>query len=277
MGNVARPIGGVRAGLLQGMLAPIPAAVDSTSQLADDFLGRVGRTATFVQQMNLGSIDEVYRGLRRTRSMHRRVVGTSPTGIDFDATDVDLQAWVSMTVTDSLLVVNQRFGPRRLTQAEADRFVWEQSVHGALLDERVDLDAIFDADGLLAAVLSGHEVLPSVADGRLPTTVDELRSGLLQFTPKLTRTPLVAGLVDGGLQETRSLPDWQQPLVRALVTAALSTLRDEWYEIAAPDRPRPNERTVGLATQTVLTPLQAVYGRGTPVEVAHRRARSGGA
>jgi len=275
MSHAARPIGGTRAALLQAMLAPVPAAVESTGGFANDLLGRISRTARFVQQMNLGSIDEVYRGLRRVRAMHRGVQGTSPDGIDFDATDVDLQAWVSMTFTDSLLVANQRFGARRLGRSEADRFVWEQSLHGALLDERVDIDAMFDDRARLAAVLSGEELLPSIADRRLPTTVSELRAGLASYTPQLSRTPLAAGLVDGTLEETRALPRWQQPLVGALVTVALSTLPDEWYEIAAPNRARPNEQWVALTTQALLTPLQAVFGRGRPVEVAYRRVRSG--
>ena len=274
MRNVARPIGGTRAALLQAMLAPVPAAVDSTAGFADDFLGRVNRTAGFVQQMNLGSLDEVYRGLRRVRAMHRHVQGTSPDGIDFDATDVDLQAWVSMTFTDSLLVANQQFGARRLSRCEADRFVWEQSLHGALLDERVDLDAVFTDPARLDAVLSGEEILPSMADGRLPSTVDGLRSGLASFTSKLSRTRLVASLVDGTVEEAKALPRWQQPLVGMLVTVALSTLPDDWYVIAAPNRRKPNELQVALTTQAVLSPLQAVFGRGQPVEVAYRRVRS---
>jgi len=275
MSNVARPIGGTRAALLQAMLAPVPAAVESAAGFADDFLGRVSRTTRFIQQMNLGSLNEVYRGLRRVRAMHRPIQGTSPDGIGFDATDVDLQAWVSMTFTDSLLIANQRFGARRLGQPEADRFVWEQSLHGALLDERVDLDAMFDDPARLAAVLSGEELLPSIADGRLPTTASELHARLASYTPQLSRTALAAGIVEGTLEEPSALPRWQQRLVGAMVTVALSTLPDEWYEIAAPNRPRPNERRVALTTQALLTPLQAVFGRGTPVEVAYRRVQSG--
>jgi len=277
MSNAARPLGGTRAGLMQAMLAPVPAAVESTAGFANDLLGRISRTSRFVQQMNLGSIDEVYRGLRRVRAMHRGVQGTSPDGIDFDATDVDLQAWVSMTFTDSLLVANQRFGRRRLDRSEADRFVWEQSLHGALLDERVDLDAIFDDPVRLAAVLSGEELLPSIFDGRLPTTVSEMRAKLASYTSQLSTTPVVTGLVDGTLEERKALPRWQQPLIDAFVTVALSTLPDELYEIAAPNRARPNERRIALTTQALLTPLQAAYGRGRPVEVAYRRVRTGAA
>jgi len=275
MANVARPIAGSRAAILQAMLASIPAATDSTGGFAHDFLGRVNRTATFVQQMNLGSIDEVYKGLRRVRAMHRQVAGTSPDGIEFDATDVDVQAWVAMTFTDSLLVPNQRFGARALSGPEADRFVREQSTHGALLDERVDLDAIFDDPRRVAALRAGEEPLPSLTDGRLPATVDELRAKLAAFTPQLTTTPLARGIVDGTLEETRTLPQWQQILIRGLVAVALSTLPDEWYEIAAPGRPRPNDRLVASVAQCTLTPLQAVFGHGVPVEVARARTQAG--
>ena len=275
MANVARPIAGSRSAILQAMLAPIPAATDSTGGFARDFLGRVNRTASFVQQMNLGSIDEVYKGLRRVRAVHRQVTGTSPDGVEFDATDVDVQAWVSMTFTESLLVANQRFGARALSGPEADRFVREQSTHGALLDERVDLDAVFDDPRRVAALRAGDEPLPSLADGRLPVTVDELRAKLTAFTPQLTTTPLVQGIVAGTREETARLPRWQQTMIRGLVAVSLSTLPDEWYEIAAPGRHRPDDRLVAAIALCALTPLQAVFGQGAPVDVARARTQAG--
>src|SRR5690606_25184234 len=122
--------------------APILTATDHTGTFASDFAGRVARTGAFVQRQNLGSMDEVFRSARRVRAMHRVVKGHA-NGLDFDASDPHQQAWVSMTLTESYLVMGERYGATRLSPARADRFVREQSTHGALLDPRVDLDEVF--------------------------------------------------------------------------------------------------------------------------------------
>src|SRR3546814_2294805 len=107
-----------------------------------DFAGRVARTGAFVQKQNLGSMDEVYRSARRVRSMHSVVNGFARDGLDFDADDPHQQAWVSMTLNDSILLMAERYGSGRLSTERAAQFVREQSTHGALLDPRGALDAI---------------------------------------------------------------------------------------------------------------------------------------
>src|SRR3546814_15448489 len=90
-------------------------------------------------------MDEVYRSARRVRSMHSVVNGFARDGLDFDADDPHQQAWVSMTLTDSILVMAERYGSGRLSTERADQFVKEQSTHRALPDPRVDLHATFRA------------------------------------------------------------------------------------------------------------------------------------
>ena len=168
VGQPSQLLAGLRAALLQALSAPVPTATDSTGAFYEDFGGRVARTGAFVQQQNLGSMHEVFASARRVRAMHRTVRGTAKDGLDFDAGDTHQQAWVSMTMTDSILVMADRYG-HGLRGADADRFVLEQSTHGALLDPRVDLDAVFDdpsvAPGPNAAGLpfrrSGTESYPT--------------------------------------------------------------------------------------------------------------------
>jgi uncharacterized protein (DUF2236 family) len=61
------------------------------------------------------------------------VSGTSHRGLAYDATMPELAAWVHNTLTESFLVSYRDFGPG-LTEAEADRFVVEQSQVGAMLE-----------------------------------------------------------------------------------------------------------------------------------------------
>src|SRR3546814_15076921 len=97
-----------------------------------DFAGRVARTGAFVQKQNLGSMDEVYRSARRVRSMHRVVNGFARDGLDFDADDPHQQARGSMTLTDSILVMAERYGSGRLRTERADQFVQRHSPPGPL-------------------------------------------------------------------------------------------------------------------------------------------------
>ncbi|MEZ5238325.1 MAG: oxygenase MpaB family protein [Microthrixaceae bacterium] len=136
VGQPSQALAGLRAALLQTLSVPIPTATHSTGKFYDDFLGRVSRTGAFVQAQNLGSLDEVHRSARRVRAMHRGVAGVGRDGTRFDATDPHQTAWVSMTLTDSFLVMTERFGRGRIARSRADAFVREQSRHAALLDPR---------------------------------------------------------------------------------------------------------------------------------------------
>ena len=61
MGHPSAALAGLRAALLQALSAPIPTATHSTGTFERDFMGRVGRTGVFVQQQNLGLIEERLR------------------------------------------------------------------------------------------------------------------------------------------------------------------------------------------------------------------------
>ena len=75
---------------------------------------------------------EVEKAVDRVRAAHRGVSGTSHRGLAYDAAMPELAAWVHNTLTESFLVSYREFG-LELTEAEADRFVVEQSQVGAML------------------------------------------------------------------------------------------------------------------------------------------------
>jgi uncharacterized protein (DUF2236 family) len=75
----------------------------------------------------------VEAAVRAVRRAHRPVHGRSERDVAYDANDGELAAWVHNVLTDSFLAAFQAYGPRRLSPAEADRFVDEQSRIGALL------------------------------------------------------------------------------------------------------------------------------------------------
>lgn len=270
VGQPVQPLAGLRAALLQGLSAPILSAIDWTGTFADDFAGRVARTGAFVQQQNLGSMEEVHRSARRVRAMHRTVRGTAADGTAFDAGDPHQQAWVSMTLTDSIMVIAERYGRGRLSPERADRFVREQSTHGALLDPRVDLDDIFADPGRRAALQAGELPLPLIEEGELPTTVAELRDLMRGWTTELAVTDRTRRLLDATVRLS-GVPQPQRSVLRPFVLATLATIPDRWHDLLAPHQDRLEEHLAAQVVQTPLAMLTLLFGHSTAVDVAHGR------
>lgn len=271
VGQACQALAGLRAALLQTLSVPIPTATDSTGAFYEDFLGRVARTGAFVQAQNLGSMDEVHRSARRVRAMHRRVKGVGRDGTRFDATDPHQTAWVSMTLTDSFLVMTKHFGSGRLSREQLDAFVREQSTHAALLDHRVDLDELFADDDLRAALQAGELSLPLIDEGELPVTFVGLRARLHDWTDELSVSPLTRTLLDAtvGLE---TLGEPARAVARPFMLATLATMPDEWHDLVAPGSNRLVEHAAAAAVQYPLAMLQGVLGELPAVRVARRRA-----
>lgn len=274
VGQPAQMLAGLRAALLQSLAAPIPTATHSTGAFYKDFMGRVARTGVFVTQQNLGSMDEVHASARKVRAMHRVVKGTWQDGVEFDASDPHLQAWVSMTLTDSMLVTTERFGTGRLSRAKADQFVREQSTHGALLDPRVDLGAIFADPEQRGALRRGELDLPLIDEGELPTTRRDLRDRMHAWTSELRVTDLTRQLIDGTVQLTE-LDSRRRSILRPFVLATLSTVPDEWHDLLAPGQNRVEEFVAAQAIQGPFALLYALMAPSPSLERARARVAAG--
>ena len=270
VGQPAQALAGLRAALLQTLSVPIPTATDSTGKFYEDFLGRVGRTGAYVQAQNLGSMDEVFRSARRVRAMHRTVRGVGADGTRFDATDLHQTAWVSMTLTESFLVMTRRFGRGRLSRSRADAFVREQSTHAALLDHRIDLDEIFSDPDQRAALQAGTLPLPLIEDGELPTTMSELRARMDDWTSELSVSPLTRRLLDATVQ-LEGLDERARSIGRPFMLATLSTMPDAWHDLVAPGSNRLVERLAAEAVQYPLAMMLGVLGELPVVDAARAR------
>jgi uncharacterized protein (DUF2236 family) len=274
VGHVSVALAGLRAALLQTLSLPVPTAVDSTGTFYDDFMGRVGRTGAFVQAQNLGSLDEVHRTARRVRAVHRRISGVGRGGVAYDATDPHQTAWVSMTLTESFLVVTERFGLGRLGRADADAFVRQQSTHAALLDTRVDLDDVFADPDQRSALQAGTLPLPLIENGELPTTRAGLHAAVRAWDDELSVNRLTRSLLDG----TVGLVGVDGPahhVGRAFVLATLSTLSEHAHDLVAPASNRLLERAAADAVQLPLATLHALIGELPSARAARARAAAG--
>lgn len=274
VGDVSQALAGLRAALLQTLSVPIPTATHSTGMFYDDFLGRVGRTGAFVQAQNLGSMHEVQRSARRVRAMHRVVRGLGADGTEFDATDPHQTAWVSMTLTESFLVMIERFGRGPLRGAAADEFVRQQSTHAALLDQRVDLDSIFADPDQRAALQAGELPLPLIEEGELPTSWRQLRDLMDAWTDELSVSRLTRRLLDAtvGLE---GADERVRRVAQPFMLATLSTMPDEWHDLVAPGSNRVVEQLCAEAVQYPLAAVQAAIGEVPAVRAARSRVAAG--
>lgn len=134
IGDAAAFVGGIRALLIQTAHPEVSAGVEQHSRYRDDPLGRLSRTSVYVTETTYGSMPEVQAAVQTVRVAHKPVTGRSERDKPYSAANPQMAAWVHNVLTDSFLAAYQAFGPRRLTAAEADRFVEEQTRIGALLD-----------------------------------------------------------------------------------------------------------------------------------------------
>lgn len=134
IGDPTAFVGGIRALLVQTAHPEVVAGVEQHSRYRDDPLGRLTRTAVYVTETTYGAMAEVEAAVATVRTAHRPVHGRSERDRPYSAGQPEMAAWVHNVLTDSFLTAYQAYGPRRLTPAEADRFVAEQTRIGAMLD-----------------------------------------------------------------------------------------------------------------------------------------------
>ncbi|MGH8916424.1 MAG: oxygenase MpaB family protein [Acidimicrobiia bacterium] len=158
LGDPASFVGGIRALMVQAVHPEVVAGVGDHSRYREDPLGRLSRTSAYVTATTYGAMPEVEQAVAQVRRIHRVVSGVSSRGVAYDADDPGFSAWVHNALTDSFLVANQTFGGMRLTAAEEDAFVVEQTRVGALLGS----DPMPSTAGDLSRWIESHpDVAPS--------------------------------------------------------------------------------------------------------------------
>ena len=160
VGDVAAMLGGIRALLIQSAHPEVVAGVAEHSSYRTDPLGRLSRTTAYVTASSYGAMPEVEAALTAVRRAHRPVEGLSERQIAYAANDADHASWVHNVLVDSFLTAYQHFGPKPLTQAEADRFVSENTALGRRLSA-TDLPA--NAADLSFWIANHPDIAPSAA------------------------------------------------------------------------------------------------------------------
>jgi uncharacterized protein (DUF2236 family) len=121
-------VGGLRALLFQSLHPLAIAGVAEHSDFRADPWGRLQRTAEFLAATTFGPVAQADQAVAVVKRVHERVVGVSPDGRPYAANDPHLLHWVHLAETDSFLAAYQRYGGRRLSDAEADAYVRDAAV-----------------------------------------------------------------------------------------------------------------------------------------------------
>jgi uncharacterized protein (DUF2236 family) len=122
-GDAAMFVGGIRALLLQSLHPLAMQGVMDHSGYEGDPWGRLQRTSYFLAVTTFGTAADAARAVSAVRSVHERVVGTTPDGQAYAASDPHLLRWVHVAELDSFLAAHRRYGARRLSAEERDTYV----------------------------------------------------------------------------------------------------------------------------------------------------------
>ncbi len=202
-GDLARPIAGLRALMMQALHPLAMAGVDQHSDWRQDPVGRLAATSAYLATVSFGDRAAAERAGARVRRIHEYVTGVDPvTGRPYEASDPALLLWVHAALVESTVVACGLFGTP-LPDGDGDRYV---------------------AEMVVAAELVG------VPRDRVPSNLAELGNYLAVMRPELRCTPVasesMAYLLDPpGLEEdlaeiwndirdgtVAALPDWAREM-----------------------------------------------------------------
>jgi len=134
-GDVTSMMVGGNAALLTQMLHPQAlAGIWDHSDVQEDMLGRLRRTARFIATTTYAHRDKAEAAIARVKAIHAQVSGTLPDGAEYRATDPGLLAWVHVAGAINFLDGWRRYAEPRMSRADQDRYFAESGEIARLLD-----------------------------------------------------------------------------------------------------------------------------------------------
>lgn len=126
-------VGGVAALLTQMLHPKALAGVWDHSDVAENQLGRLRRTARFIAVTTYGHRDKAEAAIAKVKAIHEQVSGTLPDGTPYRATDPWLLAWVHVAGAINFLDGWRRYAEPRMGRADQDRYFEEHGEIARLL------------------------------------------------------------------------------------------------------------------------------------------------
>ena len=117
--------GGIAALLLQMLHPQALAGVWDHSDVHEDMLGRLRRTARFIAVTTYGEREAAQAAIDKVRRIHAQVSGTLPDGTAYHADDPHLLAWVHVAGALMFLDGWRRYAEPRMSRADQDLYFAE--------------------------------------------------------------------------------------------------------------------------------------------------------
>ena len=125
-GDVISMMAGGIAALLTEMLHPQAlGGVWDHSNVHEDMIGRLRRTARFIAVTTYGDRDSAEAAIAKVRRIHGQVIGTLADGTRYRADDPHLLAWVHVAGSMMFLEGWRRYGEPRMSRADQDIYFAE--------------------------------------------------------------------------------------------------------------------------------------------------------
>ena len=127
-------VGGIAALLTQMLHPQALGGVWDHSDVHEDMLGRLRRTARFIATTTYAHRDKAEAAIARVKAIHERVSGTLPDGTDYRATDPLLLAWVHVAGAVNFLDSWRRYAEPRMSRADQDTYFAESGEIARMLN-----------------------------------------------------------------------------------------------------------------------------------------------
>ena len=127
-------VGGIAALLTQMLHPKALGGVWDHSDVAEDQLGRLRRTARFIAVTTYGHRDCAQAAIDKVNAIHAKVGGTLPDGTEYRATDPWLLAWVHVAGAINFLDSWRRYAEPHMSGADQDRYFAESGEIARMLN-----------------------------------------------------------------------------------------------------------------------------------------------
>lgn len=142
-------VGGIAALLTQMLHPKALAGVWDHSDVAEDQLGRLRRTARFIAVTTYGHRDRAFEAIAKVKAIHAQVNGVLPDGTGYSATDPWLLAWVHVAGAVNFLDGWRRYAEPRMSRRDQDHYFAQSGEVARLLDADPVPRTRSEAEGLI--------------------------------------------------------------------------------------------------------------------------------
>jgi uncharacterized protein (DUF2236 family) len=143
-------VGGIAALLTQMLHPGALGGVWDHSDVAEDQLGRLRRTARFIAVTTYGHRESAQAAIDKVRAIHEKISGTLADGTRYRATDPWLLAWVHVAGAINFLDSWRRYAEPRMSLADQDRYFAQSGEIARMLDADPVPSSRAEAENLIA-------------------------------------------------------------------------------------------------------------------------------